>query len=75
MLVLIVMRMYLKQQLSYELEKFLLKGEWGEIERVLLGYVVFGWLGDKVSDCNVGFFVCYDDEWEWFCSFFIIFKI
>jgi hypothetical protein len=48
---------------------------WGETARAPLGYVVLGRSGDKASDCNAGFFVRNDDEWEWLRSFLTVDKI
>lgn len=31
--------------------------------------------GDKASDCNVGFFVRNDDEWDWLRSFMTIDRV
>ncbi len=38
--------------------------------RTPLGHVVFARAGDKGSNCNVGFFVRHQDEWDWLRSFF-----
>ncbi|KAH8883615.1 DUF1446-domain-containing protein [Thozetella sp. PMI_491] len=37
--------------------------------RAPLGHVVLARAGDKGSNCNVGFFVRHDDEWDWLRSF------
>jgi len=37
--------------------------------------VVHGRSGDKSSDCNVGFFVRNDDEWDWLRSTLSLAKI
>jgi hypothetical protein len=68
-------RTYPRQQPSYEPENALSEGSWGETERAPLGYVVLGRSGDKASDCNVGFFVRHDDEWEWLRSLLTTSKI
>jgi hypothetical protein len=34
--------------------------------------IIFAQSGDKASDCNVGFFVRHDDEWDWLRSFLTI---
>ncbi|KAJ2904383.1 DUF1446-domain-containing protein [Zalerion maritima] len=47
----------------------------GETVRAPMGYVVAGRSGDKASDCNVGFFVRHDDEWDWLRSFMTIEKV
>jgi len=39
--------------------------QFGPTTKVPLGYVVLGRSGDKSSNCNVGLFVRYDDEWDW----------
>ncbi|KAK0388541.1 hypothetical protein NLU13_4784 [Sarocladium strictum] len=68
-------RTYPKQQPSYEPENPMPEGSWGETERAPLGYVALGRSGDKASDCNVGFFVRHDDEWEWLRSLLTTSKI
>ena len=40
-------------------------GSYGPTSNVPLGYVALGRSGDKASDADVGFFVRYDDEWDW----------
>lgn len=47
----------------------------GSTTRAPLGYVALGRSGDKASDCNVGFFVRHDDEWDWLRSFLTINKV
>jgi hypothetical protein len=41
----------------------------GEIVQAPLGHIVHARAGDKGSNCNVGFFVRYADEWDWLRSF------
>lgn len=40
-----------------------------------LGYVVHARSGDKSSDCNVGFYVRHDDEFEWLRSLLSVAKV
>ncbi|KAK6001625.1 hypothetical protein QM012_002115 [Aureobasidium pullulans] len=40
-----------------------------------MGYVVHARSGDKGSDCNVGFYVRYEDEYEWLCTLLTTSKI
>lgn len=42
--------------------------QFGEATRAPLEYIVMGRSGDKSSNCNVGFFVRHDDEWDWLRS-------
>jgi hypothetical protein len=37
--------------------------------------LIFQQSGDKASDCNVGFYVRHDDEWDWLRSFLTIDRI
>ncbi|RDW82649.1 DUF1446-domain-containing protein [Coleophoma cylindrospora] len=41
----------------------------GETVEAPLGYIVHARAGDKGSNCNVGFFVRHEDEWDWLRSF------
>ncbi|KAH7129382.1 hypothetical protein B0J13DRAFT_136948 [Dactylonectria estremocensis] len=66
---------YPRQQPSGETEAPLDMASWGETARAPLGYVVLGRSGDKASDCNAGFFVRHDDEWDWLRSFLTVDKI
>ncbi|KAH8911392.1 DUF1446-domain-containing protein [Coniochaeta sp. PMI_546] len=68
-------RTYPRQQPSYETQSPLPLDSWGETVRAPLGYVVYGRSGDKASDCNVGFFVRRDDEWDWLRSLLTVDKI
>lgn len=66
---------YPRQQLSYETKDPVDLSSFGETVRAPLGYVVLGRGGDKASDCNNGFFVRHDDEWDWLRSLLTIDKI
>ncbi|KAI6844326.1 DUF1446-domain-containing protein [Hortaea werneckii] len=41
------------------------RGNFGPTTRGPLGWIVHAQSGDKGSDCNVGFWVRFRDEWEW----------
>ncbi|KXJ85752.1 hypothetical protein Micbo1qcDRAFT_102987, partial [Microdochium bolleyi] len=66
---------YDRQQPSYETSNPLPLDSWGETVRAPLGLIVLGRSGDKCSDCNVGFFVKHDDEWDWLRSLMTVCKI
>lgn len=66
---------YPRQQNSYETKNPVDLSTFGETVRAPLGYIVAGRSGDKVSDCNCGFFVRHDDEWDWLHSFLTIDRI
>lgn len=66
---------YLNRQPSYETSNPVDLSSFGETVRAPLGYVVLGRGGDKASDCNNGFFVRHDDEWDWLRSLLTIPKI
>lgn len=66
---------YPRQQESYDTASPLSSNSWGETVQAPLGYIVHGRSGDKSSDCNVGFFVRHDDEWDWLRSALSIAKI
>jgi hypothetical protein len=70
-----VTREYPRQQPSYETPNPIDLSTFGETVRAPLGYIVLGRGGDKASDCNNGFFVRHDDEWDWLRSFLTIPKI
>ena len=70
-----ITREYPRQQNSYETANPVDLSSFGETVRAPLGYVVLGRGGDKASDCNNGFFVRHDDEWEWLRSLLTIEKI
>ncbi|KAL4812518.1 hypothetical protein BDW67DRAFT_178657 [Aspergillus spinulosporus] len=70
-----ITREYPRQQKSYETKDPVDLSTFGETVRAPLGYIVLGRGGDKASDCNNGFFVRHDDEWDWLRSFLTIPKI
>lgn len=68
-------KVYPKQQPSYETPSPASLTSFGPTERAPLGYVALGRSGDKASDCNVGFFVRHDDEWDWLRSLLTVDKV
>ena len=66
---------YPRQQPSYETSSPVPLDTWGPSVKAPLGYIVHGRSGDKSSDCNVGFFVRHDDEWDWLRSILTVSKI
>ncbi|KAH8681789.1 hypothetical protein BX600DRAFT_521096 [Xylariales sp. PMI_506] len=68
-------RTYDRQQPTYETAKPVSLDSFGPTVRLPLGKIVLGRSGDKCSDCNVGFFVRHDDEYEWLCSLLTVAKI
>jgi hypothetical protein len=70
-----ITRTYDRQQKSYETNNPVDLSSFGETVQAPLGYIVMGRSGDKASDCNVGFFVRHDDEWDWLRSFLTVDKI
>lgn len=66
---------YLVQQPTYETSNPVSLDSFGPTVRLPLGKIVLGRSGDKVSNCNAGFFVRHDDEWEWLRSFFTVAKL
>ncbi|KAF2807908.1 DUF1446-domain-containing protein [Mytilinidion resinicola] len=66
---------FVRKQPSYETKDPVDLSAFGETVRAPLGYVVLGRGGDKASDCNNGFFVRHDDEWDWLRSILTIEKI
>lgn len=66
---------YPRQQQSYETASPVDLSSFGETVRAPLGYIVAGRSGDKASDCNCGFFVRHDDEWDWLRSFMTIERV
>jgi hypothetical protein len=68
-------KVYPRQQSSYETSSPLVLDSWGLTIKAPLGYIVHGRSGDKSSDCNVGFFVQHDDEWDWLRSTLTVVKI
>lgn len=63
------------KQSSYETSNPIPLSTFGATELAPLGYIVLGRSGDKASNCNVGFFVRHDDEWDWLRSFLTIDKM
>ncbi|KAF2794142.1 DUF1446-domain-containing protein [Melanomma pulvis-pyrius CBS 109.77] len=70
-----VTKTYPRQQTSYETSSPVDLSTFGETVRAPLGYIVAGRSGDKASDCNCGFFVRNDDEWDWLRSFMTIERV
>jgi hypothetical protein len=68
-------RTYDRQQPSYETANPVDLTSFGPTARLPLGSIVLGRSGDKCSDCNVGFFVRNDDEYEWLRSLLTVEKI
>lgn len=64
-----------RQQPSYETENPVPLTNFGETVRLPLGMIVLGRSGDKCSDCNCGFFVRRNDEWDWLRSFLTVQKL
>lgn len=63
------------QQPSYPPTNPVDLSSFGETVEAPLGYIVHARAGDKGSNCNVGFFVRHEDEWDWLRSFFTIHKL
>ncbi|RAR02793.1 DUF1446-domain-containing protein [Stemphylium lycopersici] len=70
-----ITKQYPRQQASYETSSPADLSSFGETVRAPLGYIVAGRSGDKASDCNCGFFVRHDDEWDWLRSFMTIERV
>lgn len=70
-----VTQTYARRQRSYETINPVALDKFGQTVRAPLGYVVMGRGGDKASDCNNGFFVRHDNEWDWLRSFLTTQKI
>lgn len=70
-----ITRTYPRQQPSYETKNPVSLDTFGPTVCAPLGYIVLGRSGDKASDCNVGFFVRHDDEWDWLRSVLTVGKI
>jgi hypothetical protein len=66
---------YSRQQPSYDTMNPVPLESFGPTTRAPLGYIVMGRSGDKSSDANVGFFVRYQDEWDWLRSLLSLHKI
>ncbi|ERT00217.1 uncharacterized protein SPSK_08869 [Sporothrix schenckii 1099-18] len=68
-------RTYDRQQPTYETKNPVALDSFGPTVRMPLGRIVLGRSGDKCSDCNVGFFVRHDDEWDWLRSLMTVAKV
>lgn len=66
---------FLYQQPSYETDSPVDLSTLGPTITAPIGYIVHARSGDKGSDCNVGFFVRHEDEWDWLRSLLTIDKI
>ena len=66
---------YDRQQPTYETKNPVELATFGPTVRIPLGRIVLGRSGDKCSDCNAGFFVRHDDEWDWLRSFLTVAKL
>lgn len=66
---------FVSQQESYETSDPIDISTLGPTTRAPLGYVVHARSGDKGSDCNVGLFVRYREEWDWLRSLLTVDKI
>ncbi|KAH7348296.1 hypothetical protein BKA65DRAFT_257917 [Rhexocercosporidium sp. MPI-PUGE-AT-0058] len=69
------MELYTTRQWSYETKDPVSLSSFGPTTRGPMGWRVLGRSGDKASDANVGFFVRYDDEWDWLRSVLTVEKI
>lgn len=70
-----ITKTYPSQQLSYETKNPVPLDSFGETVQAPLGHLVLGRSGDKAANCNIGFFVRRDDEYEWLRSFLTVEKI
>lgn len=70
-----ITQVYDRQQPSYETANPIPLDSFGETVFAPLGYIVLGRGGDKASDCNNGFFVRHDDEYDWLRALLTIEKI
>ena len=66
---------FVRSQESYETARPIDISQLGPTTKAPLGYVVHARSGDKGSDCNVGFFVRHEDEWDWLRSLLTVDKI
>ncbi|KAM0330101.1 hypothetical protein ACHAQA_004273 [Verticillium albo-atrum] len=66
---------FVRDQETYETSNPVDLSSFGPTTRAPLGYVVHARSGDKGSDCNVGFFVRNDDEWDWLRSLLTVEKV
>ncbi|GLB10271.1 hypothetical protein AtubIFM57258_006673 [Aspergillus tubingensis] len=62
-------------QPSHETENPVDISAFGETVKAPLGSVVYGRAGDKGANCNVGFYVKHQDEWDWLRTFLTTDKI
>lgn len=58
-------RVYEREQPSYEPREPVDLESFGPTTRAPLGRIVLGRSGDKSSNANLGLFVRHDDEWDW----------
>ncbi|GES58500.1 DUF1446-domain-containing protein [Aspergillus terreus] len=68
-------RTYDRQQPIYETKNPVPLDSFGPAVGLPLGRIVLGRSGDKCSDCNAGFFVHHDNEWDWLRGFLTVAKI
>ena len=66
---------FLYEQPTYETEAPVALESFGPSTVAPLGYIVHARSGDKGSDCNVGFFVRSEDEWDWLRSMLTMQKV
>ncbi|KAK2806818.1 hypothetical protein FQN50_005680 [Emmonsiellopsis sp. PD_5] len=66
---------FIHDQPSYETQSPVDFQKFGPTTRAPLGWVVHARSGDKGSDCNVGFFVRNQDEWDWLRSLLTVQKV
>lgn len=64
-----VTQTFAAQQPSYPPTNPVSLSSFGETTTAPLGYVVHARAGDKGSNCNVGFFIRHENEWDWLRSF------
>ncbi|PWY82792.1 hypothetical protein BO83DRAFT_395844 [Aspergillus eucalypticola CBS 122712] len=62
-------------QPSHETDNPVNISAFGETVKAPLGSVVYGRAGDKGANCNVGFYVKHQDEWDWLRTFLTTDKI
>ncbi|KAH8670337.1 hypothetical protein BGZ60DRAFT_407220 [Tricladium varicosporioides] len=70
-----ITKAYPSQQLSHDCQNPIPLSSFGETVLAPLGYIVLGRSGDKAANCNIGFFVRRDDEYDWLRSFLTISKM
>jgi hypothetical protein len=66
---------FLYEQPTYETASPVGLNSFGPTTVAPIGYVVHARSGDKGSDCNVGFFVRHEDEWDWLRSLLTVKKV